>query len=346
MKEQNHLSRRKFIVDSAKAAALVTASGLLTSYSSSSAKSGEKYKIPRRTLGNTGLEVSILAFGGGSQFLQNNDGEWEKLLETAVEGGINLFETAPSYIASEFWETGDGKSLDSSEQRYGQILSAYRDQLILSTKLSSRDPEEAKKSLESSLKNFKTDHLDLLLIHGITAEDNISEIEKGLFKTIRSFKESGAVKNIGFSCMNDAEHGSEMLEKLDFDVVLFTMNATLYGGFAEAILPVARKKNTGVIAMKVMRDIVGKSATPKELLEYAWTQPGVASATVGHWGIETLQENIRIAQEYVEDPVAGPDRDELEQRLASCAGPHALSWARPGYRDGDIVVKDPKSSIA
>lgn len=346
MKEQNHLSRRKFIVDSAKAAALVTASGLLTSYSSSSAKSGVKYKIPRRTLGNTGLEVSILAFGGGSQFLQNNDGEWEKLLETAVEGGINLFETAPSYIASEFWETGDGKSLDSSEQRYGQILSAYRDQLILSTKLSSRDPEGAKKSLESSLKNFKTDHLDLLLIHGITAEDNISEIEKGLFRTMRSFKESGAVKNIGFSCMNDAEHGSEMLEKLDFDVVLFTMNATLYGGFAEAILPVARKKNTGVIAMKVMRDIVGKSATPKELLEYAWTQPGVASATVGHWGIETLQENIRIAQEYVEDPVAGPDRDELEQRLASCAGPHALSWARPGYRDGDIVVKDPKSSIA
>ncbi|MCD4710167.1 MAG: hypothetical protein K8R52_04925, partial [Bacteroidales bacterium] len=67
MKEQNHLSRRKFIVDSAKAAALVTASGLLTSYSSSSAKSGEKYQIPRRTLGDTGLEVSILAFGGGSQ---------------------------------------------------------------------------------------------------------------------------------------------------------------------------------------------------------------------------------------------------------------------------------------
>ena len=346
MKKQNHLSRRKFIVDSAKAAALVSASGLLNSCSSCLARSGIKYKIPRRTLGNTGLEVSILAFGGGSQFLQNNDGEWEKLLETAVEGGINLFETAPSYIASEFWETGDGKSLDSSEQRYGQVLSAYRDQLILSTKLSSRDPEGAKKSLESSLKNFRTDYLDLLLIHGITAEDNISKIEKGLFKTMHSFKESGVVKNIGFSCMNDAEHGRDMLEKLDFDVVLVTMNATKYGGFAETILPVARKKNTGVLAMKVMRDIVGESATPKELLKYAWTQPGVASATIGHWGIETLQENIRIAQEYVDAPVATLDRDELEQRLASYAGPHALCWARPGYRDGDIVVKDSKSYIA
>jgi len=346
MRKQNHLSRRKFIADSAKATALVSASGLLNSCSFSSAKNEVKYKIPRRSLGNTGLEVSILAFGGGSQFLQNNDGEWEMLLETAVEGGINLFETAPSYIASKFWETGDGKSMDSSEQRFGQVLSAYRDQLILSSKLSSRDPEEAKKSLESSLKNFKTDHLDMLMIHGITADDKILEIENGLFKTMRSFKESGMVNNIGFSCMNDAEHGRDMLEKLDFDVALVTMNATLYGGFAETILPVARKKNTGVIAMKVMRDIVGQDATPKELLKYAWTQPGVASATVGHWGIETLQENIKIAQEYLEDPVAGLDRDELEHRLASYAGPHVLSWARPGYRDGDIVVKEPKSTIA
>ncbi len=289
-------------------------------------------------LGNTGLEVSILAFGGGSQFLQNNDGEWEKLLEAAFEGGINFFETAPSYIASEFWETGDGKSLDSSEQRYGEVLSPYRKQIVLSTKLSSRDPEEAKKSLESSLANFKTDYLDLLMIHGITAGDQISGIEKGLFKTMLSFKESGVVKNIGFSCMNDPEHGRDMLEKLDFDVVLAAMNATSYGGFADAILPVARKKNVGAIAMKVMRDIVGVAATPRELLGYAWTQAGVASATVGHWGLGPLQDNIRIAQQYVETPVAFLDREELENRMAAYAGPHALCWARPGYRDGDVVV--------
>ncbi len=82
------------------------------------------------------------------------------------------------------------------------------------------------------------------------------------------------------------------------------MNATKYGGFAETILPAARKKNMGVIAMKVMRDIVGEAATPRELLEYAPPQEGVASATIGHWSIETLQENIRIAREYVETPVA------------------------------------------
>jgi len=338
MGKHNKLSRRRFIVDSAKAASVVTASGLLTSCSFISGKNAVKYKIPRRVLGKTGLEVSMLAFGGGSQFLQNNDGEWEKLLETAVEGGINFFETAPTYIASEFWECGDGKSLDSSEQRYGQVLSAYRDQLVLSTKLPGRDVEGAKKSLENSLKNFKTDYLDVLMIHGVTIDDNISVIENGLYKTMMSFKESGLVRNIGFSCMNDPAHGRDLLEKLDFDVCLVAMNATKYGGFAETILPAARKKNMGVIAMKLMRDIVGQAAAPKELLEYAWSQEGVASASVGHWGIEKLQENIGIAQAYDGKPVAQAEREALENRLASLAGPHALCWARPGYRDGAVVI--------
>ena len=337
MKNHHQLSRRKFILDTSKAAALISAGTLIHSCTSG-ANHKTAYKIPRRKLGNTGLDVSILAFGGGSQFLQNNDGEWEKLLEAAVEGGINFFETAPSYIASKFWETGDGKSLDSSEQRFGQVLSPYRQQIVLSTKLSSRDPEEAKASLEASLKNFKTDYVDLLMIHGITADDSISEIEEGLFKTMQAFKESGTVKNIGFSCMNDPEHGRDMLEKLDFDVVLAAMNASNYGGFADAILPVARKKNAGAIAMKLMRDMVGVAATPRELLSYAWSQEGVSSATVGHWGMEALMENLQIVQQYKETPVARLDREALELRLASYAGPHALCWTRPGYRDGDIVV--------
>jgi predicted aldo/keto reductase-like oxidoreductase len=334
---KHKVSRRKFIIDSARAASVVTASGLMGSCGLLADKEGTKYKIPRRRLGETGLEVSILAFGGGSQFLQNNDGEWEKLLETAVEGGINFFETAPTYNASDFWQTGDGKSLDSSEQRYGQVLSAYRKKLVLSTKLPSRDPEDAKRSLENSLKNFRTDHLDILMIHGITIDDKIADIEKGLYSTMLSFKESGVVKNIGFSCMNDPEHGRALLEKLDFDVTLVAMNATRYGGFAETILPAARKKNVGVVAMKVMRDLVGQVATPGELLAYAWTQDGVASATVGHWGLETLQENIRIAQAYDENAVTAMDREKLERRLASFAGPHALCWARPGYRDGGRI---------
>jgi hypothetical protein len=56
------------------------------------------------------------------------------------------------------------------------------------------------------------------------------------------------------------------------------------------------RKNVGAIAMKLMRDLVGVAATPRELLTYAWSQAGVATATVGHWGIEALIENIQLAQ--------------------------------------------------
>lgn len=323
-------------------AAVLSASGLITSFSFLD----KKDKILRRKLGKTGLNASILAFGSGTQFLQNNDGEWEKILEAAVEGGINLFDSAPSYNASQFYQIGDGKSLDSAEERLGQILPAYRDKIILSTKLETRKPDEALKELEGSLKRLKTDHVDILLIHGISKVDKISDIEKGVYKKMIGFKESGMVKHIGFSSMEDAPHAAELLEQLDFDITLLTMNATKYGDFAKLVLPIARKKNTGVMAMKVMRDLVGKEATPKELLEYAWTQKGVATALIGHLGLETLAENIRLSQEFSTTKFAALDRKSLESRLESLAGPHALCWAQPGYRDGAAIVQSNNNFIA
>ena len=104
---------------------------------------------------------------------------------------------------------------------------------------------------------------------------------------------------------------------------------------AQEALPVARQRNTGVIAMKVMRNIVGRKATAAELLQYAWTEKGVATAVIGHNGIEPLEENYRLAMEFGEKGmVAALDREELEKRLAPLAGPHALCWARPDYNDG------------
>ncbi|MBK7713715.1 MAG: aldo/keto reductase [Bacteroidales bacterium] len=234
------------------------------------------------------MEVSLLSFGGGSQFLRNPNGEWEKVLESAVEGGINLFDTAPSYTAASFNQ--GGSISPDSEDRYGQLLEKQRSKIILSTKLESRDPEKAKAELEASLRRMKTDHVDILFMHAILPEDNTSEIEKGLFKTMISFKESGMVKNIGFSSMDSAERSAELIEKLDFDIVLLAMNATNYGNFINIALPAARKKNVGVIAMKALRDIVGKDATAKELLEYVWTIEGISSVLVGHYGIKVCRK--------------------------------------------------------
>lgn len=324
-KEHNTLSRRKFLKQSSAGIVGLSTIGIVPSCSKSKE---EPATMPMRTLGKTGLKVSILSFGGGSQFLKNKDGKWEPILERAIESGINYFDTASTYK----WSASK-----SSEQRFGEILPKYRQQIILSTKFNSRDVTQAMKEFEQSLECMKTDYVDILMVHSIESSDDIATFEKNLYKEMVKLKEQGTVKFIGFSCMNDSHKSKDFIEALDFDMVLLAMNPTKYGDFAEVALPAAREKNLGVAAMKVMRNIVGKEATSKELLHYAWTQAGIATAVVGHVGMEILEENIRLAQEYAKTPQMGTNREELETRVAHLAGPHALCWARPDYYDGMMV---------
>ena len=131
-KVKSNYSRREFISTSAKGAAIISAAGIVNSCSSW--KQNNSDKIPRRILGKTGKPVSILSFGGGSQFLKNEDGVWEKTMEEALESGINLFDTSPDYeIVSR-----DGKAAMSSEERFGEILPAYREDVMISTKLNNQ----------------------------------------------------------------------------------------------------------------------------------------------------------------------------------------------------------------
>jgi predicted aldo/keto reductase-like oxidoreductase len=334
-KDDNKYSRREFIQKTAAGAAVITVTGIA---GSCSVKTGKEGEMPTRVLGKTGLDISILSFGGGSQFLKNKDGEWEKLMHKALKAGVNFFDTAPSYTLSQF-HMNEVKGIGSAEERFGKILPEYRDKVIISTKVEGRNTEEAKKGLEESLRKLKTDHVDILFLHSIEPSDEVAAIEKGVYREMIKMKESGLTKFNGFSSMDSAERSRDLLEALDWDVVLLAMNATQYGDFAKVALPVAKKKNVGVVAMKVMRNLVGKKATAQELFEYAWTQEGVASAIVGHYGKDPLNENIKIAMGYgAHGNTAMVDRAELEQRMAEFAGPHALVWARPGYRDGGLIV--------
>jgi len=290
--------------------------------------------MPRRTLGNTGLQVSILSFGAGSQFLMNKDGVWEPMLQRAVDAGINLFDTSAGYNLGAF--RLKGTSVSSSEERLGEVLSLYRKSLNISTKIEvkSRDAAAAMREFEQSLKRLKTDYIDILLVHSIEASEDIPALTDGLYKEMMKLKESGAVKFIGFSSMNSAIKSKEMIQAADVDVALLALSTTKYGKFAEEALPAAREKNVGVVAMKTMYGVVGRAAGPEELLNYAWSLPGVATALVGHAGMEKLEQNIQIA--HAHKTQSENKKRELERKVAHLAGPHALPWARPDYRDGMI----------
>ena len=254
MMENDKLSRRRFIIKTAGAlGAASSVSALSCSFDKSLTPPNEKNKnkypvgnsdaglpnarhganqelLPRRILGKTGLEVAMLSFGGGSQFMNNRNGKWEPLLERAVELGVNYFDTSIGY--------------DGSEERYGELLSPIRDQVLIATKFDARskgprNTDEMMQELETSLTRLKTDYVDVLMIHNVNDNDSISQIADGVYKQMLSLKEQGVIKQIGFSSMSSASKAKDLIRTLDFDVCLLAINATRYGGYAEIVLPEA-----------------------------------------------------------------------------------------------------------
>lgn len=321
------MTRRAFLRDTAAGVAAASAISTLASCSKDkpAATGDDSAPMPRRKLGKTNLEVSVLSFGGGSQFLKNEDGQWEPMLERAIEVGINYFDTSAGYQ----W----GAST-TSEERFGEILPRYRNRIVLSTKFEKREVADCMKEIETSLKRLKTDYLDILLIHSIEPTEDIAAFEKGMYKEMLKLREQGVARHIGFSSMNSSDKSKELIETLDLDMAILAMNPTKYGDFADVALPAARQKGIGVVAMKVMRDIVGKEASAKELLTYALSQPGVASAVVGHHGMDAFEQNVRLAKTLAAEPMTANNCRLLERRLAHLAGAHALCWARSDYYDG------------
>lgn len=349
--DEKNISRRKFLQQSAASLAAVSSAGSLSAYAAEPA-CPIKDAMPMRTLGKTGLKVSTLSFGGGSKFLKCE--KWEELMERAIALGINFFDTASEYGGAGY----QGSGALGSEERFGKILPKYRNKVIICTKFSSRDANEAAKEIEKSLKFLKTDYVDVLMAHGIDSRDDKAVFDNSLYKLLVKQKEQGTARFIGFSSMDSAERSKRAMLDLDIDVAILAMNPTQYGNYAKVALPAARRKNVGVVAMKVMRWLVGVNltdkklmdyppskkctakgtVTAKELLFYDLAQKGVASCVVGHEKMAELEENVRLAREFEAAKEAGKkvavDFNELEERLACCAGPHVLGWARPDYYDG------------
>lgn len=327
MTMKNQITRRGFIKTSSAAAAVISAGGLFTNCSANQTSLG-KNGMPVRTLGKTGQKVSILAYGCGSQFMKMPDGEWEPHFEYAYNSGINYFDTASTY--------GTEGSM-SSEERLSKVIGPIRENIFLVTKIHERDPEKAKAEFERSLKRLNTDHVDLLLIHAVRPEDELAQLESGVYKLISEMKDQKMAKYIGFSSMDSAERSKELIENLEFDATLLAMNATQYGDFVQVALPAARKKNLGVISMKIMRDIVDKGvASPAELLQYNWNLPGVNVNLVSQTGMEPLKQNIAIAKEYTEKAQSRLYGKDLEMRLAHLGTQSNFVWAQPGYYDGMV----------
>src|SRR5437773_11838266 len=145
MPKKNTVSRRDFLGKSGIALGVVAAlPGLPTDGRTAGAK------LPQRTLGRTGVQVSILTFGCGSRFLMYEAEDTAlAILNRAIDLGISYLDTAVAY--------GEGKS----ETRVGMVMKTRRQEVFLATKVPdrARTRDAALKEYEASLKRLQTDQI-------------------------------------------------------------------------------------------------------------------------------------------------------------------------------------------
>ncbi len=272
---------------------------------------GEGNGLPKRQLGKTGVEVTILGLGGeGILRTFGQEKEAVPLIERAIDLGITYFESAQAYSGSESY--------------YGMALKERRREIFLASKSHERTGDGALKHLETTLRMMKTDYLDLWMIHDVRASKDLDVIfgPKGAIKAFEAAKRNKLARFIGISGHRNPTILSRALDLFPFDTVLMPVNPAEphYWSFLSEVLPKAQAKGMGILGMKTLsRGVCIKifgTESAENFLRFALTQP-ISTAVVGCETIEQLEMNARIAQSF--QPMPKKDQDILLNRVKSYA---------------------------
>ena len=256
-----------------------------------------QFICPKRAMGSTGLQVSILGMGGYHLGTPKTQEEVNNMVAKAVDYGINFFDNA--------WEYHKGLS----EERVGTALKGKRDQVIVMTKVCThgRKKDVAMKQLENSLTRLQTDHLDVWQVHEVVYYNDPEMIYEpdGVLEALTMAKQQGKVRFVGFTGHKNPSIHLDMLNRgFKFDTVQMPINVFDPGwrSFELEVLPVAKQKGMAVFGMKSMggsgEPIVHGALTPTEALTYAMSVPGVSTTISGMDSMEVLDQNLAILANY------------------------------------------------
>jgi aryl-alcohol dehydrogenase-like predicted oxidoreductase len=295
------ITRREFLK---KGAATIAGAAGMSVVGSAAAQ--RKTDLPTRTLGKTGEQVSILGLGGESLLrAYAKSYEAQALISRAIDLGVTYCDSARIYGPSEVY--------------YGQVMKYRRKEVFLTTKVMERTYDTAKRSIEESLGRLQTDHVDLLQVHNVRDMNDVERItaKDGMLKALVEAKEQGMARYIGVTGHYEPPSLMEMIRRFDFDTLLNPLNAAdqHFLSFQDELLPLAQRKNMGIVTMKVAARgrLVGTQAFPKmePLLRFALSLP-VHVAIVGMDSIEQLEENVATVKSF--RPVSDDEKAEILER--------------------------------
>lgn len=271
--------------------------------------------IPRRALGKTGVDVSILCFGGAHWGRMEDDAEAIRVLHEAIDAGITFLDNA--------WEYNGGRS----EELMGRALQGRRHQVILMTKVCShgRDKKVALQQLDDSLRRLKTDYLDLWQIHEVVYDDDPNRhfIPGGAAEALLDAKRQGKVRFIGFTGHKDPRIHLKMLaHDFPFDTCQMPLNVFdgTYRSFEHDVLPILNQRGIASLGMKSLsgnaEPIKQGIVTPEEAIRYVLSLP-IASLVSGIDSRQVLKQNLDIVRRFT--PMTAADRGALRTRVARYA---------------------------
>jgi aryl-alcohol dehydrogenase-like predicted oxidoreductase len=264
--------------------------------------------MPMRTFGKTGVKVSQLGLGGWHIGIQKDRAESIRLIQTAMDAGINFLDNSIDY--------NEGQS----ELRMGEAIKGRRDQVFLMTKHNFRDKKSALRDLEISLKRLQTDHLDLWQFHSIERPEDPDWIfeKNGAIEAAEQAKKQGKARFIGFTGHKNPEYHLTMLTKpFAWDAIQMPLNVLdpHFRSFEQLVLPHAVKRNLGIVGMKPMafQNAPKTGAiTSTECLHYAMSLP-VSVTITGCETMERLETAIQAVRTFKK--LSEPEMQALRDRM-------------------------------
>lgn len=271
-----------------------------------------------RQMGKAGDKVSILGYGC-MRFPRKNgridEERTEKQIISAIEQGVNYFDTAYIY--------------PGSENVLGKILAkGYRDKVMIATKLppfmvhSAKDMESV---LDTQLKRLQTDHIDYYLMHSLNSMEGWLRIKQlGVEDFLFKAKESGKIKHIGFSYHGDKNQFKHIVDDYPWEFCQLQYNymdehnqagkeGLMYAASKGLGIAIMEPLRGGLLARKMppsVRSLFEQAETKRTPAEWAlrwvWNHPEVSLLLSGMNEESQIEENIRIANDaYPESLTAG-----------------------------------------
>ncbi len=287
----------------------------------------KKGVLPKRILGKTGVEVSVLVLGGVAGMGTKPTDEFNPadLANAAIDAGITYLDTAPGY------------SNGQSELNYGVVMAKRRKEVFLASKTLSRTYDGTMREVEESLKRLQTDHYDLFQVHSVLEKEDVSLWGKsdGMMKAFYKLRDEKVTRFIGVTGHESADAMNRAIDMYDFDTILTTFNPVPRRlPWRESVLQNAIKKNMGIIAMKVMGGgggalVAGNPAknvngnwywdeTPRQseasdLIRYVLGLP-LTCVNIGMKSIKELEINIAAVRD--KKPFTKEEQVQLERLMA------------------------------